>query len=422
MLSQNSVMNILIGKNIARQATTLVDNSSATFLANGEIVVCDASGTILDTTTVLNKKSVFIVEGQGTSLPLIWSDEIFRDKVWSFTGTAYTAGTVQIDYIGYNSVQNLGSIDVINDNDYTIELFDIDSTTFGSLGVSKLGFYTSDSTATEQEIAIGLTESMFTNTRDLVFRNILVEMVSDGTFAAATSTHTLVNGSPNVVAAGANTVVAGDLIRVTTNTDLIAIYYIEAKGVTAFPGAGANDFRLNIPYQGVSVAGATLFRQTVAPATGFGIRITGRAPYFQTPYTTTYHVNRWKTNLYRMGSTPIATEQNATEGSGEYEQVAQIEQFLLGNEGHTAREGVVPYIAPRSRAVSTADYSIICLAHSRMQDGFVMQQPVSYKQLMLAFDKNGGFIANSQATTNASNNSVEEVLEAWLSTFSAISI
>lgn len=430
MISQNSVMNILIGKNIARTATVqMTDSSAATYLANGEIVVVDASGTVLNTTTVVNKKSVFLVEGQGATLPPIWSDEIHKDRVTMFTGTAYTAGTVQIDYIGYNSVQNTGSIDVLNDNDYTIELFDIDSTTFGSLGVSKLGFYTSDSTATQREIAIGLTESMFTNTRDLVFKNVLIEMVTDlATYATVTTvalgaaTFTFVNGSRNVVqAAGAdNTVAVGDLIRVTTNTDIIAVYEVDAKGTTAFPGATANDFKLNYAYQGTSAATATIFRNTVAP-TNYGIRITGRAPYFVSPYTTKYHVNRWKTNLYRMGSTPVATEQNATEGSGEYEQVAEIEQFLLGNEGHTAREGVTPYVAPRSRAVSTGEYSIICLNFNRKQDGFVMDQPTSHKQLMIAFDKQGGFIASSQAT-NATTTSVETVLETWLSTFSAISI
>lgn len=421
MITQNSVMNILIGKNIARTGSVQMTNSSAaTYLANGEIVVVDASGTVLDTTTVVGKKSIFLVEGQGATQPPIWSDEIFHDRVTSFTGTAYTAGTVQIDYIGYNSVQNTGAIDVLNDNDYTIELFDVDSSTFGTLGTSKLGFYTSDSTATQREIAVGLTESMFTNTRDLVFRNVLIEMVTDAATYVASGTGTFVNGSPNVVGSVGNAVVAGDLVRIITNTDLFAVYEVEAKGTTAFPGATADDYKLNYAYQGASGAGVNVYRNTVAP-TGFGIRITGRAPYFITPYQTKYHVNRWVTNLYRMGSTPVATEQKATEGSGEYEQVAVIEQFLLGNEGHMAREGVTPYIAPRSRAVSTGEYSIICLGHNRKETGTVMESPTSYKQLMIAFDKQGGFVANSQAT-NATTTSVETVLENWLSTFSAISI
>lgn len=418
MITQNSVMNLLIGKKLTRTVNVqITDSSAATYLADGEVVVTDASGTVLDTTTVLTKPSVFIVQGQGATKPLIWSDEIFRTSVTQFEGQAYDAATVQIDYIGYDSVTNLGAIDVINDNDYVIELFDLDSTTFGTLGYSKFGFYTSDGSATQQEIALGLTESLFTNTRDLYFPAILIEMVTDGTYVAATSTHTLVNGSPNVVAAGANTVVAGDLIRVTTNTDLIGVYYVEAKGTTAFPGAGANDYRLNYPYQGASVAGATVFRNTVAPV-GYGIRVTGRAPYWIAPNLTTYHVNRWRTTLKRAGSTPVVKEQDATEGSGEYEQIANLEYFLIGNEGFSHRDGQFPHFPVRANAESTAEYGIITLAHSRKEGGQITENPRAFKQLMIAFNGVGGHGTSASGAAT----SVEDVLEAWLSTFPAISI
>lgn len=418
MITQNSVMNLLIGKNLTRTVNVqTTDSSAATYLADGEIVITDASGTVLNTTTVANKRSIFIVQGQGSTKPVIWSDEIFKDSVTVFEGTPYDAATVQIDYIGFNAVTGLGSIDVINDNDYSVELFDLDSTTFGTLGYSKFGFYTSDSSATQQEIALGLTESLFTNTRDLYFPAVLIEMVTNGTYAAATSTHTFVNGSPNVVAAGANTVVAGDLIRVTTNSNTIAVYYVEAKGTGAFPGAGANDYRINYPYQGSSVTGATVYRNTVAP-TAYGIRVTGRAPYWVAPNLTTYHVNRWRTTLKRAGSTAVVTEQNATEGSGEYEQIANLEYFLIGNEGFSAREGVIPYVPVRTNADSAAEYAIITLAHSRKEGNKIVENPRAFKQLMIALNGVGGHGTNATGAVT----SVQDVLEAWLSTFPAISI
>ena len=419
MINQNSVMNLLIGKKLSRTGSAqITDTSAASYIADGEIVVVDASGTVLDTTTVLNKRSVFLVQGQGATKQPIWSDEIFKDSVTQFKGQAYDAPTVQIDYIGYDAVNNTGSIDVISDNDYVVEVKDLDSTTFGTLGYSKFGFYTSDSSATEREIAIGLTESLFTNTRDLYFPAVLIEMVNDGTFGAATSTHTLVNGSPNVVAAGATTVVAGDLIRVTTNADTIAVYEVAAKGTGAFPGAGANDYRLNYPYQGSSVSGATVYRMTTAPTTGYGIRITGRAPYWVAPNLTTYHVNRWKTILKRAGSTVVTTTQDATEGSGAYEQIANLEYFLIGNEGFTHRDGQYPHIPVRANAESTAQYGIITLAHSRKEGGQITENPRAFKQLIVAFNGVGGHGTSASGAVT----SVEDVLEAWLSTFPAISI
>lgn len=417
MITQNSVMNLLIGKNIARQATTMVDASSGTYLADGEIVVVDPSGTILDTTTVVNKPSIFLVQGQGTSKPPIWSDEIFKSGVSSFTGKAYTAGTVQIDYIGYNAVTNAGSIEVINDNDYTIELFDLDSSIFGTLGTSKFGFYTSDSSATQQEIAVNLTESLFTNTRDLVFPAVTIEMVADAsaTYTAVSANLTVVNGSKTITTSNTTGITVGSLIRIGSSADTSPVYEVDAVVTNT-------SFTINYPYQGTSGTVLAANAGVLTNVTGLGIRITGRAPYFLTPNRTNYHVNRWKTVLTRFGSTTLATTQTPTEGSGEYEQIAYLEYCLLGNEGHSAREGVTPYIAPRANAETTGEYSIITLYHGRKEGGTVMEQPTSYKQLMLAFNKQGGFIANSQATTNASNNSVEEVLEAWLSTFPTISI
>lgn len=418
-MTQNSVMNLLIGKKLTRTVNAqITDSSAATYIADGELLVTDSSGTVLDSTTVLTKASVRIVQGQGANKPLIWSDEINKADVTSYTGKSYTAGTVQIDYVGFDAVSNLGSFDVISSNDYEIRLFDIDSSIQGTLGDWKFGFYTSDATATQSEIARGLTESLFTNTRDLVFPNVLIEMVTDlATYAAATSTYTLVNGSPNVVAAGANTIVAGDLIRVTTNTDLIAVYYVSAYGVTAFTGATANDFKLNYAYQGASVAGATLYRNTVAP-TQFGVRITGKAVYFTAPNLTTFHVNRFKTTVMNSGSTAVVTEQNATEGSGSYERVSEIEYQLLGNEGLVARQGVIPQIVIRSNVEATGTYDIYSLSHSKRTIGSIIGNPTQYKQLMIA----GNMLSGNGTNMIGAVTSIQDVLNAWLSTFTAVSL
>ena len=170
-------------------------------------------------------------------------------------------------------------------------------------------------------------------------------------------------------------------------------------------------------HQGTSASGATVYRNTVAP-TGYGVRVTGRAPYWVAPNLTTFHVNRFKTILKRAGSTTVVTEQNATEGSGSYAQIANLEYFLLGNEGFSNRDSQNPYIAPRANAESTALYGIITLAHSRKEGGQVTENPKAFKQLMIAFNGSGGHGTVATGDVKA----IDDVLSACLSTFPAISI
>lgn len=419
MVNQNSIVQMLIGDGTQNRTGScqITDRSAASYIADEEIAVVDASGTVLDTTTVLTKDKIFLVQSQGATEDLIWSDEINKNSVTAFTGKAYTAGTVQIDYIGYNAVTNTGSIDVLNDNDYTIELFDLDSTTFGTLGTNKMGFYTSDSSATQQEIAKGLTESLFTNTRDLEFPAVKIEMVTDtASFGAFTQNVTVVNGSVTVTINAADTALApvGGMLRIGGTGDTSPVYFVKAR-------PSATSVTLNYPYQGTSGTVLAANIGSLTAVTSYGIRVTGQSPYFVAPNVTRYHVNRWKTNLYRMGSTPVSTEQNATEGSGEYPQIASMEYFLLGNEGHSAREGVIPQVNPRANAVSSHTYSMIYLTHSRKDIGTVKDQPTSYKQLIIAFNKGGGFGTTVTGAVGPAS-SVKDVLEAWLSSFPSISI
>lgn len=412
LMTQNSVMNLLIGKKIARTVNAqLLDSTNATtYLADGEILITDASGTVLTNLTVVGKDSIRLVQGQGAGKPLIWSDEIFNTGVKQFSAKAYTAGTVQIDYVGYDSVTNAGSIDVISSNDYEIHVFDIDSTTFGTLGNSKYGFYTSDASATQQEIALGLTESLFTNTRDLVFPSILVEMVANNVFVTGLANTCLMTNGSIQVTSTAHALTVGTLVRFITDTDLFAVYSVASV-------ISANVFTLNYPYQGPSGAAVNGFQPNAAP-TAFGVRITGKVPYYLAPNLTNYHVNRWKTTVMNSGATTVTTEQNATEGSGEYPQIAVLEYFLLGNEGLAARQGVIPQIAIRANVEATGTYDIVSLYHYRQQGGSVQSKPAEYKQLIIAVN----MLAGQGGQFTDATTGLKAVLNAWITTLPDITI
>lgn len=101
----------------------------------------------------------------------------------------------------------------------------------------------------------------------------VADVVSNGTYIASTTTasHGFTNNSINVVAGGANSVVAGDYIRIGTNVGTTGVYKVVTVGLTAFTGATANDYTLDRPYTGAT-ATVTVFRG--ATPTEFGIKVT----------------------------------------------------------------------------------------------------------------------------------------------------
>lgn len=415
--TQNSVMFLEIAKPIARTGSTALDPSASTYLVDGEMAVVDLDGTILNSTTVLTKKAIRIIQSQGALLPSIQSPVIEKSGVKTYSGKAYTAPTVQIDYIGYNAVTNTGDIDVINDNGYEILIQDINSAAYGSIGIGKFGFYVSDSTATKAEINDALAINLFQNTTRLVRKPFIVERVSSsaaGTNTTAgpggTGTVTFTNGLTTVGISGTSGqdgLVAGAYIKfATAATDTGAVYKIASITATTI--------ELDMPYQGTSgtltfgLASSMTLAMYVAGSVG--IRLTGQAPVFVSPASTEYYVNRWSVGLREFGSTTTTRTQGGTEGSGSYAQIASLEYFTIGNEGFIGRNSI-PYITPRQSAVSTATYSLIDLEWDSVKTGQIFNQQANSKQLMLAFADGG-----SRQQLTGVVTSVQTVLNAWIGT------
>lgn len=183
----NNVANIIIGRNIARAATSSSTLASSTVaepanLANGEVVVTDESGYILtyNTSGITAIPKVYIVQGQGASKPLLKSDAIFRNGVTNYKGAAYTACTEQVDYIGYNPTAAAGSIEVINSNQYEVQaLLRPISFMFGDKLNVVFANYKSSSAATQSEVAKGLAKNLILNTQKYPNIPFVVERVND---------------------------------------------------------------------------------------------------------------------------------------------------------------------------------------------------------------------------------------------------
>ena len=63
MITANRATNLVIGKNISRTGSLAATQVTASSIADGEVVVTDAAGKILDSTTVLSAKEVVVVQG-----------------------------------------------------------------------------------------------------------------------------------------------------------------------------------------------------------------------------------------------------------------------------------------------------------------------------------------------------------------------
>jgi len=416
--TQNSFMQLLVGKNIARTGSvTATDPSASTYAADGEIVVTDVSGTVLDSTTVLTKDRIRIVQSQGAGLPSIQSPIIERAGLKSYGSKLYTAPTLQVDYIGYNVTTNTGSIDVINDNGYEILIQDNNSAAYGTNGIGKFGFYVSDSSATQEEIWTGLAINLYQNTVRLVNKPFIVERVASviaGTdTTAATGTLTFTNGSTLVtasVASGANGAVVGAYLK----TDDIAVDTGVLYKITALPTA--TTFTIDQPYQGSTASftagNASVYTAALLSAGSLGIKLTGIAPIFTTPQSTEPYVNRWSTTVRNGGSTTYTNQTGGTEGVGSYPFMASLEYFLVGNEGGIARNNV-PYVAPRANILSTGTYNLLTLEWDSVKTGQIFNQEAASKQLLIAFDFTPA-AAPTQVTGAVT--SVQTVLNAWVPT------
>jgi hypothetical protein len=421
--TQNSIMHLLVGKDVARTASaTATDPAASTYLADGEIAVVDLSGTVLNTTTVASANQIRIIQSQGASLPSIQSPVIELSGVKSYKSKAYAAAVQQIDYVGFDAVAVTGDIEVINSNGYEIMVHDINSAAYGSTGVDKFGFYVSDSTATKSEINDGLAINLHQNIVRVTRPPFTVVRVSSATFIVTTGTtgnnSVFTNGSKVVTGLAATTEVpVGTYIRVgTTPTTTLTL------GIYKVVAATSTTITLDQEFQGTSgtyaaaAIAASILTSTVAlnnaamNASSLGIKLAGKAEVFTSPQSTEPYLNRWITTARNAGSTTVTAEVAAVEGIGIYSKMASLEYFLLGNEGFISRNDI-PYVNPRANVLAAGTYHLLSLEWDSVKSGQIFNQQANSKQLLLAFN----FVAGSAPTSAlGAVTAVQDVLNVWI--------
>lgn len=436
MITERNLTNLLIIKEVATTltATNNIDDELAGCTV-GESVVVSPGGVIVDAAGTLPKQfkvgQVRSVNGANT---VLWSDILDPKYIKSIDAFRTVAATQQLDYIGYNGTS--GAIEEINDNIYTIRLYmkPTDTAGFAQIKVKRAD-YQSDSSANQDEIALGLANTLIKNLQKEPEKvkygtdNIKVEVVCSGTsIATSGGTIAVVKGSQYVTILGTGadagmynadgaTIVAGDYIRfghATTKT--YPVYKVEE--VVSGGGATTMVVKLSIPYQGTSntalaAASAGVIPAATAVASDFGIKLTGSTYKFDVPKFG-YYLPRWVTALQDCGTTTITNSAKATEGAGTYEQIAYLEQQLQGNEGNFYR-AMVPYPTFRSDAVVGATHGQIVITYYDHMSTPLGDYADSPKTLIIACTE------TADATTfDDANTGLAPTLQAYITAYTNI--
>jgi hypothetical protein len=385
-LNVKNVKHLVIAKDVARTANASIDPTSASYIAEGEIVVTTPGGTVLDATTVAGEKEIVLRQGRGGELEVI-SPVIFKDGA-SLKSQAYVPQEEESWTLGYDGTT--GAFDEINDNLYLLNVDMKESSVFGfGQQKHKYGVYKSDANATQEEIVNGLTESLIANfsrepEQDVVFNMLL----SDASVAVA-PTANLVKDSDQVVFSAAHGLVAGDYIRIgTATTDIV----YKVKAVTA-----TDTLLLTTAYSGASVPAAVVTSIAANPAGNFGIIAQGQAREFKTG---SLHYSKVRFELIPkdFGTTPVVQANGAIEGSGNYEQIAELEWATQGNEGNYYRSRSMAPVDEKRADVQKVGYDMITLKYEKTTHGGIGAKDVSPAEAVVAYPNGSSATSITDAT------------------------
>lgn len=318
-----------LARSVGATAGTL---ASPGILADGEIVITDASNVILSTATVLTTNTpIKIVMGRGTTENL-WESQLFTyEDITNYTGTAFAAKVQQVSYYGLNGVTGVGSFQVINNNYYSlvVSFYELVSQEASALMNPIIVDYLSDGAATQEEIANGLYRNLVRQLSYWTRRPILAELINaqnalviaPGVGADITWTQ----GSPIVSCPNTAGFAVGDYIRLGLGIN-DAVYKITAISLNT-------SFTVSTPLQTSGTLLAAAWEGfTAANATNFGIKVTGLNQPFILD-SRPYGLVTFQIGISGGGTTNLSYQVGAFMGHGTYEQMRTLEAASWRNQG-----------------------------------------------------------------------------------------
>lgn len=410
-MTQNDVMTLLIGKDVGSGTpTTAVNGTIASYadLVDGEMVAVNAHHKVLSATSVLTddvvkEHGMKILLRNGTEL--LSSPLIKQENIVAVKSQVDVADAEQLSYIGYNGTS--GEIEAVNSKLYVVRLSlkEFDVTGFGQETILNAP-YKSDASATQLEVALGIVQALSRTLRRQAVQPIQAELVCNVAHAATAGvagTTTYVKGSDLITISsalhygatgGSSDIAVGDYVRLSDDTT--------TQGTLVTDGiykvmelVSSTVMRVDRPIEEESMSAVAVATQSCCiltaakmAAADLGIKLTGVARPFQVgkfPFSkVVFDIGLDSASSF--GSTPITLNTAATLGQGNYEQIAELEWNLLGNDGNPY-PGDFMWSAARALATSGKTYDQISITfYSDHSIGGVGATPRRLQQLLLAFE------------------------------------
>ncbi len=423
--AQNNVMTLLIGKDGGAGTPTTSAGSpilaaTDTYLLDGEVAVVNVDNIVLNAVTVLSnslalQKGIRVIQRSGTTL--VHSDIIKnRASITSFLGKTDAAATQQLSYVGYNGSDK--SIDELSSNSYEIrfKLTEGDRQGFGSQPVIANEFK-SDLTASQAEVAVGLHIAFAGSMGKSAEAPARVErVVKAASITDSENIFTVLNGSKYVTVTtqaewvGNIAMAAGDVFRIGTSGSGAA----STDPAYVIDSISSLVITLDVPFQGVSGAIPATDVALVTTPTDWGLKFTGLARGFTVgKQGSINNIVRFILGIDNFGTTIVTYDTAASEGTGTYRQIAELEWFLQSNEGNEYRRDFM-HTTARSDVESGETYDTLSIGFFSDDNAGLAMLQRSPKQLLLAFVT--GF-----STTEASD-AVIETLENFAGQSSGIAV
>lgn len=397
MYKTDSSLNLLIGLDIARTASVVInDRSSASYLADGEVVVLDSNDAILAAgSTVSDSPFIRIVQRDGGTAgtsELISSLRIDGQNVVSYTGASYSAPQNQRYHVGYIGSGAL-DIDTIDSNDYILRIqYKHDKEIWSQQQEVKSYYYTSPTGVSAERIVRNFAVLIGDDTGS----DVQVERLCNNAGVAGGSTLTLTNASKAATLAAADAlVVAGAYVRIGTATTDPVYRVASVSGLTV----NFDQF-----YEGASSTGTAYESITAALATAaiWGLQLTGEVFTFGAAQVGKFKYQRvaFDLSLGDFGDTTVTLTREAALGRGTYEQIANLEYHAQGYDGIIDRVGDSSPVL-RTNAVVGETYDAISIEWFDKSDSHIISgTKPSKNQCMLALPDGAAQITNILAQLN----------------------
>jgi hypothetical protein len=418
----NNTLFVQVGADIPRSAGATAGTLVSTgILADGELLVTDAGGVILDTTTVTQVDQIVLVQKatiQGVER-LIQTEPIALGDIVSYTGFPFQGTVQQISYIGYNAVTGVGAFEVINSNNYIIDISVREMMgQYAPLYPASFVSYESDATATEAEIANGLYAKLAAQIATYTKRPYYAELVSSAASIAITgapTSYTFTRGSKVVsydpTGGDPTNIAVGDYLRTAAPVTggVAPLYLVSAVDTTA------NTITLAVPYQTATTtilaAAMSVGVAATINAGDFGIKITG----IQQPWvldSRPYSVNMMDVGIANT-VTPTSLQVKPYRGNGNYEQIIESQVTYFRAKGLLHNYTEFPPYLPYFTAVTNQDYATLNLSWRRFNYSITTQPFVGNDLIACALDGN---VANTFDTNYTGvPTSFVDVLDAFAS-------